>query len=109
VPHRHAIEGCSSGSSHGKRVCSRCTPHLFWKEQPHIYDMFHDVFAGYDGYNFTVCLCFSPDLDGYVLDTHFATAQLETISYFRNTCSERTICFTICLFITPDLDGHRVH
>jgi hypothetical protein len=46
---------------------------------------------------FTVCLCFSPDLDGY------QGTKNETLSPERPT----RYVFTICLCISPDLDGNR--
>ena len=78
----------------------------------------------------SVCLCVSPDLDGY---RYRATGQEErnidperptkgpkthmicfvsrcvcfTICFDNFTIEIVVACFTICLFISPDLDGHR--
>jgi hypothetical protein len=50
---------------------------------------------------FTICLCISPDLDGF-------TICFGNHDMFHDMFGNRvTICFTICLFISPDLDGLR--
>jgi hypothetical protein len=69
---------------------------------------------------FTICLCISPDLDGYRYQGNKnetltprdrfiggwpASLKQRTVSFEALLPVSFTICFTICLFISPDLDG----
>ena len=58
---------------------------------------------------FTICLCVSPDFDGYRYRAYIDPGHRGHLRYVsRHVCSlVLTICFTICLFISPDLDGCR--
>jgi hypothetical protein len=63
---------------------------------------------------FTMCLCISPDLDGFkALNENVSRYVCWYVCFTVCFTICFTVClvsryvFTICLFISPDLDGHR--
>jgi hypothetical protein len=57
---------------------------------------------------FTICLCISPDLDGYkgTKNETLTPQDPQQVPIRYDMCVSR-VCFTICLCISPDLDGYQ--